>query len=129
MGTSLAMIDLHYGHLASDGRQHAVALLDALAREKAVDAGWTPPSPPTKPAQQHAWRRATQGALTLAWTLGGRRAQNATRESSRKEALRMEEAKPVGCKNSVREWNRPVYRQIEFTHPTGSRSRLMSGYS
>ncbi len=42
MGTSLAMIDLHYGHLASDGRQHAVALLDALAREKAVDAGWTP---------------------------------------------------------------------------------------
>jgi hypothetical protein len=34
MGTSLAMIDLHYGHLASDGRQHAVALLDALAREK-----------------------------------------------------------------------------------------------
>jgi len=94
MGTSLAMIDLHYGHRASDGRQHAVALLDALAREKAVDAGWTPPSPPTKPAQQHAWRRATQGALTLAWTLGGRRAQNATRERSRKEALSMEEAKP-----------------------------------
>ena len=31
-----------FGHLASDGRQHAVALLDALAREKAVDAGWTP---------------------------------------------------------------------------------------
>ena len=43
MGTSLAMIDLHYGHLASDGREHAVALLDALAREKLVDAGWTPP--------------------------------------------------------------------------------------
>jgi hypothetical protein len=41
MGTSLAMIDLHYGHLASDGREHAVALLDALAREKLVDAGWT----------------------------------------------------------------------------------------
>jgi integrase len=43
MGTSLAMIDLHYGHLASDGREHAVALLDALAREKLVDAGWTSP--------------------------------------------------------------------------------------
>jgi integrase len=44
MGTSLAMIDLHYGHLASDGHEHAVALLDALAREKLVDAGWTPPA-------------------------------------------------------------------------------------
>lgn len=49
MGTSLAMIDLHYGHLASDGREHAVALLDALAREKLVDAGWTPPSAPANP--------------------------------------------------------------------------------
>jgi integrase len=49
MGTSLAMIDLHYGHLASDGRQHAVALLDALAREKAVDAGWTPTPPAANP--------------------------------------------------------------------------------
>jgi hypothetical protein len=49
MGTSLAMIDLHYGHLASDGRQHAVALLDALAREKLVDAGWTPPARPANP--------------------------------------------------------------------------------
>jgi hypothetical protein len=49
MGTTLAMIDLHYGHLASDGRQHAAALLDALAREKAVDAGWTPPPRPANP--------------------------------------------------------------------------------
>ncbi|MEO9176799.1 MAG: site-specific integrase [Gaiellales bacterium] len=48
MGTSLAMIDLHYGHLASDGHEHAVALLDALAREKLVDAGWTPPPAPAK---------------------------------------------------------------------------------
>ncbi len=30
MGASLAMIDRHYGHLARDGREHAVALLDAL---------------------------------------------------------------------------------------------------
>jgi len=27
------MIDRHYGHLARDGRQHAVALLDALAAD------------------------------------------------------------------------------------------------
>jgi integrase len=31
MGASLAMIDRHYGHLARDGRQYAIALLDALA--------------------------------------------------------------------------------------------------
>jgi hypothetical protein len=28
MGTSIAMIDLHYGHLAVDSFQHAVSLLD-----------------------------------------------------------------------------------------------------
>jgi len=41
MGTSIAMIDRHYGHLANDSREHAVALLDALAFERAVDAPWT----------------------------------------------------------------------------------------
>jgi integrase len=38
MGASLAMIDKHYGHLARDGREHAVALLDAYARDAAA---WT----------------------------------------------------------------------------------------
>jgi hypothetical protein len=38
MGASLAMIDRHYGHLARDGREHAIALLDALA---AHDRAWT----------------------------------------------------------------------------------------
>lgn len=33
MGASIAMIDRHYGHLAHDSREHAVALLDALALE------------------------------------------------------------------------------------------------
>jgi integrase len=33
MGTGIAMIDLHYGHLAVDSHQHAVSLLDALARK------------------------------------------------------------------------------------------------
>jgi len=49
MGTSLAMIDRHYGHLARDSREHAVSLLDALAVEHAVDAGWTPLSRPATP--------------------------------------------------------------------------------
>jgi integrase len=37
MGTSLAMIDRHYGHLAPDATAHALALLDA-----GVDAGGRP---------------------------------------------------------------------------------------
>jgi len=42
MGSSIAMSDYHYGHLARDSREHALSLLDALAIERAVDAGWTP---------------------------------------------------------------------------------------
>jgi integrase len=30
MGASLTMIDRHYGHLARDGREHAIRLLDGL---------------------------------------------------------------------------------------------------
>jgi hypothetical protein len=30
------MIDRHYGHLARDGRDHAVVLLDAYARDSAA---------------------------------------------------------------------------------------------
>jgi integrase len=32
MGTSLLMIDRHYGHLARDGREHAIRLLDNFVR-------------------------------------------------------------------------------------------------
>ena len=40
MGASLTMIDRHYGHLAKDGRQHAIDLLDNFngVRVHAVDA-------------------------------------------------------------------------------------------
>jgi hypothetical protein len=42
MGASLTMIDRHYGHLARDGREHVIRLLDAHAQEArtaTVDAG------------------------------------------------------------------------------------------
>jgi integrase len=47
MGASLTMIDRHYGHLARDGRDHAIRLLDELSasqrpRWTLVDAPWTP---------------------------------------------------------------------------------------
>jgi integrase len=45
MGTSLGMIDRHYGHLARDGREHAIRLLDVFTGAEldvhAVDAAWT----------------------------------------------------------------------------------------
>ena len=50
MGASLTMIDRHYGHLARDGREHAIKLLDALNASDLdswtlVDARWTPNTP------------------------------------------------------------------------------------
>jgi hypothetical protein len=45
-GASLTMIDRHYGHLAREGREHAIRLLDELSagerpRWTLVDAAWT----------------------------------------------------------------------------------------
>jgi len=47
IGASLTMIDHHYGHLASDGHEHAIRLLDELSAGerppwRLVDAAWTP---------------------------------------------------------------------------------------
>jgi integrase len=46
MGASLTMIDRHYGHLARDGREHAIRLLDQLSADQRppwtlVDVTWT----------------------------------------------------------------------------------------
>jgi hypothetical protein len=73
IGSSVAMIDRHYGHLARDSREHAVALLDALALERAVDAGLDVESKPRKRAQQQQLRGQLGASHTGAWTLGGRR--------------------------------------------------------
>jgi integrase len=45
MGASLTMIDRHYGHLAPDGREHAIRLLDQLSADQRppwtlVDVAW-----------------------------------------------------------------------------------------
>ena len=71
MGTSIAMIDLHYGHLAVDSFEHAVSLLDALALERAVDAGWTPAPRPARPHRRRV--SAPRGgrfprAVDVPWT-------------------------------------------------------------
>jgi hypothetical protein len=55
MGTSLGMIDRHYGHLAIDGREHAIRLLDLFTGAEpdvhAVDAAWTPKEPAVAEAE------------------------------------------------------------------------------
>ena len=71
MGSSIAMIDYHYGHLAHDSRQHAVSLLDALALERAVDAGCTPPGKRAKPVTGTVSRhrpRHSRRTVDARWT-------------------------------------------------------------
>jgi hypothetical protein len=73
MGSSIAMIDRHYGHLARNSREHAVSLLDALAIERAVDAGWT--SQPNRAkllseSDSGLRRRRPQGMVDARWTSG-----------------------------------------------------------
>ena len=73
MGTSIAMIDLHYGHLAVDSYQHAVSLMDALALERAVDAGWTSARRPAKPHSDSSpglARRRSRRVVDGRWTSG-----------------------------------------------------------
>ena len=65
------MIDLHNGHLAVDSYQHAVSLLDALALERAVDAGWTSAHRHEKPHHvtlSSPRRGHSQRAVDARWT-------------------------------------------------------------
>ena len=72
MGSSIAMTGYHYGHLARYSREHAVSLLDALAIERAVDAGWTSPAMPA-PRSPTGFPGAAERDPGSRWTLGGRR--------------------------------------------------------
>jgi integrase len=57
MGASLTMIDRHYGHLAKDGREHAINLLDTYTADvHRVDAASTP-NTPSAAARTNANRR------------------------------------------------------------------------
>jgi hypothetical protein len=73
MGSSIAMIDRHYGHLARDSREHAVSLLDALAIEWAVDAAWTSQPNRAKSLSQSdsgLRRKGSRRAVDAQWTAG-----------------------------------------------------------
>ena len=83
MGTSIAMIDLHYGHLAVDSHEHAVSLLDALALERAVDAGWTPTRTTANAARRHGFKAARE-----AFVAGGGRSVDVEARSRDDERCR-----------------------------------------
>ena len=71
IGSSIAMIDRHYGHLANDSRRHAVALLDALAFERTVDAAWTSHRKARHAAQGQCFRGSEDSArrrVDARWT-------------------------------------------------------------
>jgi pimeloyl-ACP methyl ester carboxylesterase len=70
IGSIIAMIDRHYGHLARDSREHAVALLDALALERAVDAAWTSnrSANALSNSDSKPYRRRTHRRVDARWT-------------------------------------------------------------
>ena len=70
MGASLTMIDRHYGHLARDGREHAIRLLDALnapttvdVRGRSVDVR-TPTRRPARTTKTRAEQEISRSPLT-----------------------------------------------------------------
>jgi hypothetical protein len=87
------MIDRHYGHLARDSHVHAVSLLDALAFERAVDAGWT-----LNRSRANALIKGDsepyRSGLTGAWTLGGRQGSFLSPCGQRKELISRKFLKP-----------------------------------
>ena len=71
MGASLTMIDRHYGHLARDGREHAIRLLDSYAASKPpTSKPWTSdgrrsrPSSPLKTTERTSEQEQTESPLT-----------------------------------------------------------------
>ena len=72
IGSSIAMIDRHYGHLAHDSREHAVALMDALALERGVDAAWTSNRKDANALSNRDSRPRRGRGRGDVWTLGGR---------------------------------------------------------
>jgi hypothetical protein len=89
MGSSIAMIDRHYGHLARDSREHAVSLLDALA----VERPWTLGGRRKGSAQSRAATAIpglAGGDRGERWTFGGRRDSQPSSRSQTKGAEQQE---------------------------------------
>jgi hypothetical protein len=78
------MIDRHYGHLARDGREHAIRLLDQL-NAAAVDAGGrsvdaktrsnAPEQATEQPAEQEITPKPSEGLEPSLWLVAHRERQ------------------------------------------------------
>ncbi len=71
MGSSIAMIDRYTATSPATAANTRVSLLDALAIERTVDAGWTPPEKPANPLSNSVPRpRRTRSchAVDARWT-------------------------------------------------------------
>ena len=90
LGSSIAMIDRHYGHLARAAMRHAVSLLDALALERAVDAGWTSNGSRAKrsaPAIQGLAGGRSPASVDARWTPGSPTSPLATTKGAEQQEL------------------------------------------
>ena len=101
IGSSIAMIDRHYGHLARDSHVHAVSLLDALAFERAVDATWTSNRSRAIAlinGDSKSYRRRTHRRVDSDERAPGRGKDRAGRlGAGRTEAKRLARAAPLVC--------------------------------
>ena len=94
MGSSIAMIDRHYGHLTRDSREHAVSLLDAQAVERAVDAGWTSHSKRAKPLSDSDSRPRSKRLRRVVDTAVDADAENRRLNRKQKEVMSRDFVKP-----------------------------------
>jgi integrase len=74
MGSSIAGIDHHYGHLARDSREHAISLLDACSSGRWTLGGRRPER--ARSRIRRAFPALREGDLEGRWTLGGRRGRD-----------------------------------------------------
>ncbi len=112
------MIDYHYGHLAHDSRAHAVSLLDALAFERAVDAGVDAAAKVCNACFRNGFPASSEPIARH----GGRsvdvEAANRRRYSKQKQVICREIAKPSdGLEPSTP--SLPSRRQAVATHGNG----------
>src|SRR5689334_12807164 len=81
-----------YGHLANDSHEHEVALLEALALKRAVDAAWTWHPRHVKPLSVRTSRPRTRRPPP--WRLGERRASSLSPRQATKELISRNFLKP-----------------------------------
>lgn len=105
MGTSIAMIDLHYGHLAVDSHEHAVSLLDGGVACDRVCSVCVPVSYPRDVVNSQ--KQITKAAATLSSSVYERGSGSSSAFSSRSGSNERNIAAPFAsgspdCRSHIR---------------------------